>query len=138
MNVNKEDLSFKEIIQSTGYNTAPENLIPSVIKRLEAQQASQLSRNASLIPSWIFIGIGILFIVAFFNSGIIEGSTDSEVFLLSELLQRLSFLNIEFAVLDKINWFSGMPKFFYILIPIVAVQFYLMKSYCEGRFLIKN
>lgn len=137
MNSNIEDKDFKKLIKSTGLETAPDGILRSVLSQLEAEKLSQKPQSTSLIPGWIWISVIVLIVGIFINTFILN-SSNPEFILLSELLQKMSFLKIEFNLLERVNLFEGMPAFFYVLIPAFAIQFYLIKNYLEGKYLSVN
>jgi len=133
MIMNKEDNTFKELIQSMGYESAPEGMVMSVLNQLSVEKERQTSSSPILIPKWVWILV-IIIVLALLIYTILNPS-NAEVFLLSEIIQQMNLFSFEFSFFEHIKIFQNTPKFLIVLIPILIVQFYLMKNYYEGRYI---
>ena len=128
-----EEKVFKNLIQSTGYDKAPEGMANSILNRLEVEKSPQLANTGQLISNWVWIGLAVVFVGLFIIT--FQNPSPGDSFYFLDDLQKISLPNLQFDLLDRIHFFEGFPPILFILIPFIAVEFYLLKRYVEGAYL---
>ena len=100
MIIEKEEKIFKDLIQSTGYESAPPSMVNSVISQLKKEQKESAAINATLLPRWIWLimifVLSFLFIFTFYNN------PQAELFYLSDIFEKLGFLSFDKMYLPQI------------------------------------
>jgi hypothetical protein len=128
-----EEKAFRDLIQSTGYESAPDGMVSSVLEQIESKKARNLSSVPSLISkrTWILIGAALICLIIYS----FQSSPSVEFSLIAEFLQKIQVPEINLRLPENINLIGNTPKFLIVIIPVLIVQFYLIKNYSEGRFL---
>ena len=129
MITDKEENIFKELIQSTGYDSAPKLMVKNVVNQLKSEEIKGLSSDYSLLPKWIWFSIIVLMIC--FSVFTFYQNPQSESIFLAVILQKLSFLTIDLSWFQGVQ-IGGMNKLIIVcLLPAVFLQFYFIKHYYE-------
>jgi len=126
---NREEKDIiKGIIQSTGYADAPEGMLERSLQILRDESlVTKTAPTVPILPPWVWsipiaMLVGTLYMVS-------QAGFESRFTLFDEVFASVRLPEIEMGGMIE------LPTYFIVLIPVLAIQFYLMKRYTEGRYL---
>ncbi|NNF20329.1 MAG: hypothetical protein HKN67_00165 [Saprospiraceae bacterium] len=126
---NKQEKAFKDLIQSTGYESSPGSILTSVMDQLEKEKQASQVRDRALIPQWVFVLILIaLFTFTGFSLYTIQ---DFNIPGLSNLFQISWDFNFALNGLPELGIGKTLPIIAVCTLPMILIQFYFIKRYYE-------
>jgi hypothetical protein len=102
-----------------------------VIARIKAEKQSTLSPVAPLIPTAVWVILGVLSVAAVLFT--FSTQTPNGGLHLPEWLEQVSFSFIQISLPDIFSVFGHVPKSLAIILPFILLQFVLIKYFYEGK-----
>lgn len=129
----KQEQEFKDMIQSIGYESAPDHLVRSVIEKLEHERAQEISITHSLIPRWMWLSLGTVFCISLVY--FMSNYQTIEYSFFKDFSYDLSMPNMQFNGLPKLEFEFGKLGgiALCLLFPALLIQFYFIKGFYENR-----
>ncbi len=126
MENNREENQFKALIKSTGRETAPEHIARSVLDSLRSESVVT-QKNERLIPLWAIAAFAACLFIALANttSWSMDFLSFFEGYTSPDFIGQLSFPKIALGGTASIA--------LKILIPVLCIQFILIRKYFDLR-----
>lgn len=126
---NKQEQAFKDLIQSTGYESSPGSILTSVMDQLEKEKQPSQVKESALIPRWVFV---IVLVVLFAFTGFsLHAIQDFYIPGLSNLFQYSWEFDFSLRGLPKLGIGKTSTIIAICALPMMLVQFYFIKKFYE-------
>ena len=127
----KQEQEFKKMIQSTGYESAPDHMVRSVIEKLELEAKPAISGTQNLIPRWMWLGLGAAFCISLVY--LMSDYQSIGIDLFREFSYTFSIPEIQFTGLPELEFgrFGGLALC--LILPALLIQFFFIKGYYENK-----
>lgn len=126
------DSSLRELFQSVGYESAPSQMEDAVIARLQTEKDEALTLAGPLIPTAVWVVIGILVIATVAYALSLPNQLGDH--LVSDYLPQWSLPEFQISIPSFTSIFEQVPASLALIIPFILLQFYLIKNFYEGRY----
>jgi len=126
-----QENTFKELIQSIGYETAPEHILNDAIKKLESEKSYSISSQYNILPRWTWPAIAVCFIIftiIMYEQSVSWGFNYLPVQDFFASAPSFDSLEIPSLALGKLNYLTML-----VILSAVMIQFIIINAYYRNR-----
>lgn len=128
----EDDSAIRELFREVGHESAPPHLATNIISRLEAHREEAFTPIRPLIPSvvWVAVGLSVISAIVYAFSMPLQPGNQ----LMLNWISQWSLPDFQVSLPTSFPVVEHIPSSFVLIIPLIFLQFYLIKNYYDGRY----